>query len=42
LQDARLLAFGEHDPLWMPLQFFDDVANETHDDRLTAKAETAK
>jgi hypothetical protein len=42
LQDARLRAFGKNHPLRMPLQFFDDVANETHDDRLAAKAETAK
>src|SRR5882724_6074640 len=30
LQNARLIAFGENDPLGMPLQFFDDVADETH------------
>ncbi len=30
LQNARLLAFGENDPLRMPLQFFDDIADETH------------
>jgi hypothetical protein len=26
----------------MPLQFFDDVANETHGRRLTSKPQTAK
>ena len=31
------VAFGKHHPLRMPLQFFDDVANETHGDRLAAK-----
>jgi hypothetical protein len=30
LQNARLLAFGKHHPLRMPLQFFDDIADETH------------
>ena len=35
LQNARLLALGKHDPLGMPLQFFDDIADETHDGRLT-------
>ena len=30
LQDARLLALRENDPLRMPLQFFDDAADETH------------
>ena len=42
LQDARLLAFGKHHPLGMPLQFFDDVADETHDDRLAADNEIVK
>jgi hypothetical protein len=37
LQDARLLAFGKNDPLRMPLQFFDDVADETHGDRLALR-----
>ena len=31
LQNARLLAFGKNDPLRMPLQFFDDIADETHE-----------
>jgi hypothetical protein len=30
LQDARLGPFREHNPLRMPLQLFDDTANETH------------
>ena len=34
LQDARFLAFGKNHPFRMPLQFFDDVADKTHDDRL--------
>ena len=42
LQDARLLALGKHDPLGMPLQFFDDIADETHEHRLAVKLETAK
>ena len=42
LQDARFLAFGKNHPLGMPLQFFNDVADETHGDRLAAKPETAK
>ena len=42
LQNARILAFRKHDPLGMPLQFFDDIADETHGGRLTAKRETAK
>jgi hypothetical protein len=42
LQNARLRAFGKHHPLGMPLQFFDDVADETHDVRLTASGEIAK
>ena len=42
LQDARLLAFGKNDPFGMPLQFFDDPANESHGDRLALKSETAK
>jgi len=36
LQDTRLFAFGKHHPLGMPLQFFDDAADETHDNRLPA------
>ena len=30
LQNARLRAFGKHDPFGMPLQFFNDIADETH------------
>ena len=30
LKDARLGAFREHEPLRMPLQFFDDGGDETH------------
>jgi len=36
LQNARLGAFGKNDPLGMPLQFFDDIADETHECRLAA------
>jgi hypothetical protein len=42
LQDARFLALGKHHPFGMALQFFNDVAYETHGHRLTAKPETAK
>ncbi len=42
LQDARFLAFGKNHPLGMPLQFFNDVADETHGDRLAVKPKTAK
>jgi hypothetical protein len=40
-QDARFRAFGKNHPLRMPLQFFDDVANETHDGKLAAHGKTA-
>jgi hypothetical protein len=42
LQDARFRAFGKNHPLRMPLQFFDDIANETHGDRLKAGGAIAK
>src|SRR5258708_23701857 len=42
LQDARLIAFGENDPLGMPLQFFDDVADETHGVSFRLKVEGCK
>ena len=38
LQNARLLAFGEHDPLGMPLQFFDDIADETHERQISRQS----
>jgi hypothetical protein len=41
LQNARLLAFGENHPLGMPLQFFDDIADETHEHRLAVGGKTA-
>ena len=42
LQNARFLAFGENHPLGMPLQFFDDIADETHGRKLAVQRETAK
>jgi hypothetical protein len=41
LQNARLIAFWKHDPLGMPLQFFDDVADETHGRKLARRTESA-
>ena len=42
LQDARLVALGKHDALGMPLQLFNDIADETHGRRLAANGEIAK
>src|SRR5208282_806495 len=42
LQNARLFAFGKNHPFRMPLQFFDDAADKTHDDKLAASDEIAK
>jgi hypothetical protein len=42
LQDARFLAFWKNHPFRMPLQFFDDVADKTHGDRLAVSARIAK
>ena len=42
LQDARLRAFGKHNPLRMPLQFFDDVADETHGRKFSGQWQNRK
>ena len=41
LQHARLRAFRKNNPFGMPLQFFNDVADETHGAKLAAIGESA-
>ena len=42
LQNARFRALGENHALGVPLHFFDDIADETHERKVAVTAETAK